>query len=215
MKKSLFILMAFSLWISFLSPVQAETLYITGQAGFSKQPTSDNENPNNPVNSFELDTQMGVNAALAAGAKFGDLRGEVELVYRYNENNKFNLGGTNQGADGDLSMMLAFLNVYYEIDIFGVVTPYVGAGFGYGTVTLDLKELDGTVVADDNDTVYSYQLMAGAAVNVSESWSITAEYRYFDTITDAELTLEGGLGYVENKDISAQEIRFGLRYWLF
>jgi opacity protein-like surface antigen len=96
-----------------------------------------------------------------------------------------------------------------------VVTPYVGLGVGYGKVSLNLKELDGTVVVDDDDTVYSYQLMAGAAVNVTENFSLTAEYRYFDTITDAELTLSNTPGLIENSDIRSHEIRFGIRYWLF
>jgi len=57
--------------------------------------------------------------------------------------------------------------------------------------------------------------MAGAAVNVTENFSLTAEYRYFDTINDAQLNLSGGLDFVENSDISSHEIRFGIRYWIF
>ena len=71
------------------------------------------------------------------------------------------------------------------------------------------------MVVDDDDTVYLYQLMAGAAINVTESLSLTAEYRFFDTITDAELTLSYAPGLVENSDIRSHEIRFGLRYWFF
>jgi opacity protein-like surface antigen len=139
----------------------------------------------------------------------------VEAVYRYNANDKtVNLDGA-EGADGSLSMMNVFLNGYIEFDVLGVITPYAGLGLGYGTVSLNLKELDGTLVVDDDDTVYSYQLMAGAAVNVTENFSLTAEYRYFDTISDAQLNLSDGLNFVENSDISSHEIRFGIRYWLF
>jgi len=194
---------------------QADTLYFAVQAGFSTQPTSDNEDPNDPTNNFELNTQAGVNAAFAVGAKFGSLRAEVEAVYRYNPNDKFVDASGPVGADGSLSMLNIFLNGYYEMDLFGVVTPYVGVGVGYGTVSLNLKELDGTLVVDDNDTVYSYQLIAGAAFNLTENWSLTGEYRYFDTITDAELTLAGGVDFVENSDIRSQEVRFGIRYWFF
>ncbi len=194
---------------------QANTLYFAAQAGFSTQPTSDNENPNDPADNFELNTQNGVNAAIAVGAKFGSLRAEVEAVYRYNPNDKFVDVNGPEGADGSLSMLNIFLNGYYEMDLFGVVTPYVGVGVGYGTVSLNLKELDGTLVVDDDDTVYSYQLIAGAAFNLTENWSLTGEYRYFDTITDAELTLPGGLNFVENSDIRSQEVRFGIRYWFF
>jgi len=215
MKKNIYGL--FCLLILLISaPAQADTLYFAVQAGFSTQPTSDNDDPNNPGNNFELNTQNGINAAFAVGAKFGSLRGEIEAVYRYNPNDKFvDTGMTPEGADGSLSMTNIFLNGYYEMDFFGVVSPYVGLGVGYGTVSLNLKELDGTVVVDDDDSVYSYQLMAGAAVNVTENFSLTAEYRYFDTITDAELNLSGGLNFIENSDIRSHEIRFGIRYWFF
>ncbi len=215
MKKAIYGI--FGLLVLLISaPAQADTLYFAMQAGFNTQPTSDNEDPNNPGNNFELNTQSGVNGAIAVGAKMGSLRAEIEAVYRYNPNDKFiDAGMPPEGADGSLSTAHIFLNGYYEMDFFGVVTPYAGLGVGYGTVSLNLKELDGTVKADDKDDVYSYQLMAGAAVNVTENFSLTAEYRYFDTITDAELTLEGGLGTIENSNIKSHEIRFGIRYWLF
>ena len=197
------------------APAQADTLYFAAQAGFSTQPTSDNNDPNNPGNNFELNTQNGVNGALAVGAKFGMLRGEIEGVYRYNPNDKFIDGGGPDGADGSLSTAHVFLNGYLEFDLLGIISPYAGLGVGYGTVSLNLKELDGTVVVDDDDTVYSYQLMAGAALNVTENLSLTAEYRYFDTISDAELTLANSINIVENSDIRSHEVRFGIRYWFF
>lgn len=205
----------FLVTLLFSVQAQAETLYFAVQAGFSTQPTSTNEDPSNPGNNFELNTQSGINGALAVGVTFGMLRGEIEAVYRYNPNDKTVDGGVQTGADGSLSTAHIFLNGYLEMGILGLVTPYVGVGVGYGTVSLNLKDLNGTVVVDDDDTVYSYQLMAGAAANLTENWSITAEYRYFDTITDAELTLKSGLGTVENSDIRSHEIRFGIRYWLF
>ena len=197
------------------APAQADTLYFAAQAGFSAQPTSENQNTATPTDNFELNTQAGVNGAIAVGAKMGMLRAEIEAAYRYNPNDKTVDAGVQEGADGSLSMMTVFLNGYIEFDLLGVVTPYAGLGLGYGTVSLNLKELDGTVVVDDDDTVYSYQLIAGAAVNVTENFSLTAEYRYFDSITDAELTLSNTPGLIENSDIRSHEIRFGIRYWLF
>ena len=197
------------------APVQADTLYFAAQLGVSTQPSSSNQDGVTPANNFDLNTSQGYNAALAIGAKFGSLRAEIEGVYRRNDNDKFNQGGINAGADGDLSTLNVFLNGYYEIDIFGIVTPYAGVGVGYGTVSLDLKNLNGTLVVDDDDTVYSYQLMAGAAINVTENLSITGEYRYYDTITDAELTLSNAPGLIKNSDIRSHELRFGLRYWFF
>ena len=214
MKKTIYgILVLLALLIS--APAQADTLYFAAQAGFNTQPTSENQNAAVPANGFDLNTQSGVNGALAVGAKLGMLRAEIEAVYRYNPNDKFDQGGTPQGADGSMSTAHLFLNGYVEIDILGIVTPYAGLGIGYGTVSLNLKQLNGTVVVDDDDTVYSYQLMAGAAVNLTENFSLTAEYRYFDTISDAELTVSNIPGLIENSDISSHEIRFGIRYWLF
>jgi len=109
-------------------PAQADTLYFAVQAGFSNQPSSNNQDGTTPANNFDLNTSQGYNAALAVGAKFGSLRAEVEGVYRRNDNDKFNQGGTNAGADGDLSTLNVFLNGYYEIDIFGVITPLCRSG---------------------------------------------------------------------------------------
>ena len=181
----------------------------------STQPASSNQDGTTPGNNFELDTSLGYNAALVVGAKFGNLRAEIEGVYRVNDNDSFNQGGTPTGADGNLTTANIFLNGYYDIDLFGVITPYAGVGVGYGKVSLDLRNISGALVVDDNDTVYSYQLIAGAAINVSESWSLTAEYRYFDTITDAEFSLNGAIGTIENSDIRSHEVRFGIRYWFF
>ena len=71
------------------APAQADTLYFTVQAGFSTQPTSSNQDGTTPGNNFQLDTSLGYNAALAIGAKFGNLRAEIEGVYRVNDNDSF------------------------------------------------------------------------------------------------------------------------------
>ncbi len=197
------------------APAQADTLYFAVQAGFSTQPISSNQSGTAPGSNFELDTSLGYNAALAIGAKFGNLRAEIEGVYRVNDNDSFDPIGVPTGANGNLSTANVFLNGYYDIDLFGVLSPYVGLGVGYGKVSLDLKNISGALVVDDDDTVYSYQLIAGAAINVTDSWSLTAEYRYFDTITDAEFSLNGAIGIVENSDIRSHEVRFGIRYWFF
>ena len=106
-----------------------------------------------------------------------------------------------------------------SVIILGIVWLTRGAVAQVPAELIEYPELilhNGTVLTvDDNDTVYSYQLMAGAAFNLTENFSLTAEYRYFDTITDAELTLEGGLGTIENSDIRSHEVRFGIRYWIF
>jgi len=197
------------------SPAQADTLYFAAQAGFSTAPTYENEDPNNPLNNFQLDTQNGVNGALAVGAKFGMLRAEVEAVYRHSENNKISSSGGSIGVEGSQKMLNVFLNGYLEFNLLGIVSPYVGAGAGYGSVSLNLRQLDGTLIVDDKDSVYSYQLIAGAAVNLTDSLSLTADYRYFSTISDADFNASGAINYVNNSDITSHEVRFGIRYWFF
>jgi len=133
MKKSIYGL--FGLLILLIgAPAEADTLYFAAQAGFSTAPTSDNEDPNNPGNNFELNTQNGVNAALAVGTKFGMLRGEIEGVYRYNPNDKFVDSGGAEGADGSLSMINIFLNGDLEYNILGIVSPYVGVEVRYRVI---------------------------------------------------------------------------------
>lgn len=204
------------LLILFISaPAQADTLYFAAQAGFSTAPTSENKDPNNPINDFVLDTQNGINGALALGASFGMFRAEVEAVYRHSDNNKITDSSGSQGVEGSQKMLNVFLNGYLEFNLLGIVSPYVGAGVGYGSVTLNLRQLDGTVIVDDKDTVYSYQLIAGAAVNLTDSLALTADYRYFSTVSDADFSASGAVNFFNNSEISAHEVRFGIRYWFF
>ncbi|NIR50357.1 MAG: outer membrane beta-barrel protein [candidate division Zixibacteria bacterium] len=214
MKRYLCVLLGL-LILSVSVPAYAKTLYFGIQAGVSTQPDSDNIDTSNPANNFELNTQQGYNASVVVGAKFGSLRGEIEGVVRQNDNNKFNQGGTVQGAEGELRTFNVFLNGYYELDIFDIVSPYIGGGIGYGTVALDLEQLDGTVVVNDNDTLISYQLILGVGINITENVTLTGDYRYFSNITDAELNFQGGLNHVENSDIQTHEVRVGVRFWIF
>ena len=87
-----------------------------------------------------------------------DLRIEVEGAYRYNDIDDI----SGLSADGEIQAFSAMINGYFDIRNTWVIVPYVGAGFGATNVRLDHDGSGGAFATiDDNDTVFSYQVMAG------------------------------------------------------
>ena len=66
-------------------------------------------------------------------------------------------------------------NVYFDIPTGSVITPYVGAGIGYGWS--DDK--------GDDESGVTYALMAGVEVNITDNLSADVGYR-FRQIIDSE-----------------------------
>lgn len=89
------------------------------------------------------------------------------------------------GADHDFGSVLG--NVYFDIPTGSVVTPYVGAGLGYGWSNDN----------GDNESGVTYALMAGVEVNITDNISADVGYRFRQII---------------NSDTYANEALVGLRY---
>ncbi|MCA3560883.1 MAG: porin family protein [Aestuariivirga sp.] len=110
-----------------------------------------------------------------AGYKFNDnLRADARVDYAGvgNDNNEF---GSVLG------------NVYFDIPTNSIVTPYVGAGAGYGW----------SGDHGDNDSGVTYALMAGVEVNLTDNLSADVGYRFRQII---------------DSDTYANEALVGLRY---
>ena len=126
----------------------------------------------------------------------------------------------------DISSMKAYAlmaNAYVDLGTYGAITPYIGGGIGGAYVKWD--NLKNTSCADDgsvcDDTVthrgkgswrFAYQLMAGAAIDVTCNVKADVGYRYRhisggDMFGFAE---SGGPGY--DKGFDSHEIRAGARY---
>lgn len=183
----------------------------------------------------EFDT--GWTASAALGRRFANgLRGEIELAYQSNDVDTHNnvqaagipldtedvgvliSGAPQQGAtvgevvaDGRGSVDTTFLmaNLYYDLTQYGAFTPYVGGGLGVGFVDVEYSP-SGVGIVDDDDTVFAYQVVAGASYAFSDRAALFAQYRYRATEdVGTEVDLFPASLDVENR---ASVIEAGLRF---
>jgi len=97
------------------------------------------------------------------------------IGYQINENLRTDLRidwagfyDTTPTAD-DMSVTTALGNLYFDIPMDSVITPYIGAGAGYGWGTID--------GAPDKDG-FAFALMVGASFSLTDNIEIDAGYRY-------------------------------------
>lgn len=183
----------------------------------------------------EFDTGYTLSAAI--GRRFANgLRGEVELAYQNNDVDTHNnvqaagipldnedvgvliSGAPPQGAtvgaivgDGRGSVETTFLmaNLYYDFTQYGAFTPYVGAGLGVGFVNVDYAP-SGVGIVNDDETVFAYQLVAGASYDLSDRTALFVQYRYRATEdVETKVDLFPASLDVENR---ASVIEAGLRF---
>ena len=131
--------------------------------------------------------------AAAAGYEVSpNLSAEVEVGYRkldYDKVTRVVSDGKrapDQQIPGDLTTFSALLNGYYVFDEMAGVEPYVGGGVGFARHSSNVPSDDASDDSKDNDTVFSYQAMAGIVYGLSENLDIRLGYRYFGT-ADAEI----------------------------
>ena len=172
----------------------------------------------------EFDTGWAVSGAI--GRSYGPLRGELEVAYQsvgVDTHSGVSAGGialdaedagvliTGSGnlgvsvgdlvaaGEGDLDTIFVMANAFYDFDMGGPLTPYIGGGVGVGFVDVEYAP-SATTIIDDDATVFAYQAMAGVAYEVTPTMDLFAGYRYRAT-TDAEVdaTLFSASFDVENK----------------
>lgn len=103
-----------------------------------------------------LDTDNGDDGAFALGGGMG---------YQYSDNLRGDIRGDWAGLDGDDYLTTLTGNLYFDIPMDTVITPYIGAGAGYGWAS---GNSDGVAIA----------LMAGAELGLSDNLSADLGYRY-------------------------------------
>ena len=100
--------------------------------------------------------------------------------YKFNENLRSDVrvdwsGDYNIGYGADMSTTTVLGNLYFDIPTSTILTPYVGAGAGWGWASVD---------NGPSDDGFTYSLMAGASINLSESVDLDVGYRFIDLTVD-------------------------------
>ncbi len=183
----------------------------------------------------EFDSDLLYSAAF--GYDYGSLR--VELSINRNENNVNKHSGVTAagidlsaidagvliaGNEGDLGIPVSSLvrdgagelkttsvmiNGFYDFDLSGDLTPYVGLGIGNSSTDVSFAP-SGTPIVNDDDSGFAWQAIIGADYAVSETISVFGNFRYFsaDDVSVGLDLLPATLD-IENE---VQVFELGLRY---
>jgi opacity protein-like surface antigen len=110
---------------------------------------------------------------------------------------------------GDISNLGVFANAYYDFNQGSDFQPYVGAGVGFAQVKVDYKP-SGVQIIDGDDTVFAWQLKAGATWKFADRWEAYGEYAYRQS---EDVSLDNRL-FPGSLDIENRQsvIQVGLRY---
>ncbi|MEQ1888480.1 MAG: OmpA family protein [Alphaproteobacteria bacterium] len=153
------------------------------------------------------DTDAGWAVLPSIGYRYQNgLRAELELGYRSNDVDS--LSGVTTGA-GEITAKSAMLNLLYDANSEGRLSPYIGAGAGYAQVEYDGVGPIGAGRINDEDNVFAYQGIAGVSYRMSEAVELAAEYRYFAT-QDPDLRTSAGVAVEGEYDSHAALV--GLRW---
>lgn len=161
---------------------------------------------------FNIDSDVGYMVSGAFGKQFRNVHVELEAIFSENELNELSGTGTGTTMTGDLRIMGAMANVYYDFDFGRSWRPFVGGGIGLARISLKDASAPGFFSVDDDDDVVAYQLRAGISYSLSAHTDFIVNYRYF--VTD-DLDFGDSTGTVVSSggiDSHGVEARFRIRF---
>lgn len=105
---------------------------------------------------------------------------------------------------------VALASVYWDVITIAGFTPYLSGGVGFAITSMDGPA---GIATGSNDWGFAYSLGAGVSYALSARWSVDLGYRYLD-LGSRSTSAPGGLAAMEVDDLSAHQVRFGIRYAL-
>lgn len=130
---------------------------------------------------IDMSVDNGYGAGVAIGYDFGQVRLEVEGSYRKGNGDKLKTNAGEINAPEDLEVFTALVNGYLDVATGGPITPYVGAGAGYGRAELG---------SDANDDFAAGQLAAGFLFAVNPRVAVDVGYKFLFPITKSDYELQ-------------------------
>jgi len=158
-----------------------DKIYLGGGVGASFQSKDGYNQKHSGLNDWYFDDAA--EYALRVGVQKSWLKSELELShtsYDAEKNRTVSSGATANATGGSLdrtSLMINFLGDY-QVSSFSL---FAGGGVGASNVHWkDVKLAGMTGSLDNSDTIFSYNLIAGANYNINENWAIGTRYKYID-----------------------------------
>lgn len=111
---------------------------------------------------------------------------------------------------GRVKNLGAFANLYYDFNRSGRLQPYVGAGVGVQRVSVNYRPSN-VAVANDDQTRFAYQAMAGVTYKLSPAVDLFGQYNYRATSSRSRVDLEllpADLGVQSRQSLISTGIRF-------
>jgi opacity protein-like surface antigen len=159
------------------SPASAK-FYIFGSGSWTNVEDADTQQG---TSSGSLEHESGWGFAGGIGYIIGPkLRSEIEIGYRANDVERLTAAAFSVApgtASGDVTVFSGMVSGYYDIVTWGPITPYLGAGVGFGNIDVDFTV--GGQNSQHSDTAFAYQGMAGVRYALTSAVDLKVGYRYF------------------------------------
>ncbi|MFK7791553.1 MAG: outer membrane protein [Devosiaceae bacterium] len=134
---------------------------------------------------------------------------EAELGYSSFEVENHTVGGVPVAAPtGDTTAFTGMVNAYVDANL-GGFRPFAGVGLGLASVNFNDHGTGATVLMDDDDTNFTWQLAGGVGYDLTEQVTLEGMVRY-QSIMDVNLTSTGGVA--SSTDLNNTSALVGLRY---
>jgi opacity protein-like surface antigen len=154
----------------------------------------------------------------------GDYRGDAVFVAQDKYAGGFGFTAGTDEYTADVKTWLGLANVYWDIGTWCGFTPFLGAGIGFATVTVDgLRDVNVPVAgvafgATNTNTNFAWALHAGVSYDVSPQLAIDLAYRYaqLGDGTSGAVTDYLGVAHPDAtlhiRDIDTNDVMLGVRY---
>ncbi len=156
----------------------------------------------------------GTGLGLFVGYDFDGIRIEGDWSWREFSVEDHILGGAKlPGPTGEADSTSYMLNAFYDFNRDGTVQPYVGVGVGFTDVEVEKFGVAPVPeVLNDQDSAFSYQIMAGLGFEISKTVALFVDYR-FQSTSDLTVTVTPGAGGVSTDiDWDVQDVAGGVRF---
>ena len=130
----------------------------------------------------EISYDAGPAFNVSAGVQTSPMRLEVEYGYKNADIDRFRENGIEfSGSGADVTVHSFMLNGYYDIKMMTGVEPFIGVGIGILNGELDEPGFK------EDDTVFGYQLTAGASFKMHPAVNFDISYRFQSAPADFEI----------------------------
>lgn len=173
----------------------------------------------------------------SADSSFGRFRGELEIASRQADVDALALNGVTRqfNPSSEVSVTTAMVNALYDSPVlWDRYRVFAGAGIGLAGVDHSVRYLVANPAASggnlqilipSSETTSAYQLILGAEVELTSSWSLLGDVRYLDVgdtqveryiansiINGTATASTGTLDSVLDADLSSTSFTVGVRY---